>query len=214
MLSDIKIKICGLKTAAMIDAAADAGTGYFGFNFIGRSPRYVSAAQARALIAAVPAGRASVGLFFDASDDEIASVLDIAPLDIVQLHGSESPTRVAEVKARFGLPVMKALGISGADDVRRLDDFSHVADMLLVDAKAPKGAPLLGGNGVTFDWDLIAGRRWPVPWMLAGGLNADNVGAAITASGATQVDVASGVESAPGVKDAGLIAQFAAAVRA
>jgi phosphoribosylanthranilate isomerase len=133
------------------------------------------------------------------------------PIDMLQLHGSESPARVQAVKARYGLPVMKVVGVADVDDVAALEVYGKVADQLLVDAKPPRGAELPGGNGLVFDWRLIAGRRWPVPWMLAGGLTADNVAEAIAMTGARQVDVASGVESAPGVKDAGLMQAFCAA---
>jgi phosphoribosylanthranilate isomerase len=124
------------------------------------------------------------------------------------LHGQETPERVSEVRFKFGLPVMKALGIAGASDVEKIDLYASVADLLLIDAKAPKDGPLPGGNGVAFDWRLIANRRWSVPWMLAGGLTADNVAEAIALTGATQVDVSSGVESAPGVKDIARIKAF------
>jgi phosphoribosylanthranilate isomerase len=129
-------------------------------------------------------------------------------LDILQLHGHETPARVAEIKARYGLPVMKAVGVADESDLASLDDYAAVADMLLVDAKPPKNADLPGGNGLAFDWRLIAGRQWSVPWMLAGGLRPDNVGEAIKLTGAQQVDVSSGVESATGVKDAVLIQAF------
>ena len=127
---------------------------------------------------------------------------------MLQLHGAESPERVSEVKARYGLPVMKAVGVAGPEDLAALDEYVKVADQILVDAKPPKAGGLPGGNGLAFDWRLIAGRRWPVPWMLAGGLTPDNVAQAIAMTGARQVDVSSGVESAPGVKDADLIMAF------
>jgi phosphoribosylanthranilate isomerase len=133
------------------------------------------------------------------------------PIDMLQLHGSESPERVIEVKQRYGLPVMKAVGVASADDLPALEAYGKVADQLLVDAKPPKNAVLPGGNGLAFDWKLIAGRRWPVPWMLAGGLTPDNVAQAIALTGARQVDVSTGVESAPGLKDATLIEAFCAA---
>jgi phosphoribosylanthranilate isomerase len=135
------------------------------------------------------------------------------PLDMLQLHGEESPARVAEVKARHGLPVMKAVGIATEGDLGALDRHARVADQLLVDARPPPGADRPGGNAVAFDWRLIAGRRWAVPWMLAGGLTPGNVAEAIRLTGARQVDVSSGVESAPGVKDEGLIRAFVAAAR-
>ena len=136
------------------------------------------------------------------------------PIDMLQLHGHETPDRVLAVKARYGLPVMKAVGVADASDLVKLDTYLKVADQILVDAKPPKEADLPGGNGLAFDWRLIAGRRWPIPWMLAGGLSPQNVAEAIAMTGAGQVDVSSGVESAPGVKDAARIAAFVAAAQA
>jgi phosphoribosylanthranilate isomerase len=162
----------------------------------------------------VPPGVAKVALVVDADDATLDAIVGTVPLDMLQLQGAESPARVAAVKARHGLPVMKAVGVAGPDDLAALDIFAQVADQLLVDAKPPKGAVLPGGNGVPFDWTLLQGRRWPIPWMLAGGLNAGNVAQAVRLTGARQVDVASAVESAPGVKDPARIAEFLAAVRA
>ena len=135
-------------------------------------------------------------------------------MDMLQLHGRETPVRVREVKARYGLPVMKAVGVAGADDLAALDAYAEVADQILVDTKPPKDARLPGGNGLAFDWGLIAGRRWSVPWMLAGGLTPDNVAQAVQMTGAQQIDVSSGVERAPGEKDAAKIAAFCAAAAA
>ena len=132
---------------------------------------------------------------------------------MIQLHGGESPERVAEVRARYGLPVIKAIGIATSEDTKQIDVYGQVADMLLVDAKAPKDAVLPGGNGLPFDWQLVNRKFWPKPWMLAGGLTAQNVGLAVQMTGARQVDTASGVESAPGVKDAKLMAEFIQAAR-
>ena len=153
------------------------------------------------LAASVPPGVAKVALTVDADDAALDALLARVPVDMLQLHGHESPERVAEVRARYGLPVMKAVGVAGEEDLPALDDYGRVADQILVDAKPPKGADLPGGNGLAFDWRLIAGRRWPVPWMLAGGLTPENVAEAIRLTGARQVDVSSGVESMPGVKD-------------
>ena len=160
------------------------------------------------LVADVPPGVARVGLFVDPTDDLLRDTLTVAPLDIVQLHGTEMQSRVAEIKALTGLPVMKAVGIATPTDLDALWDYGLVADMLLVDAKAPEGAVLPGGNGLRFDWRLLAGRRMLKPWLLAGGLTPDNVAEAIRLTGATGVDVSSGVETAPGVKDADLIRTF------
>ena len=208
-----RVKICGLRDAAMLDAAVQAGAAYVGLVFFEKSPRNVTLAQAAALAAMVPAGVAKVALVVDADDAQLDALLAQVPVDILQLHGAETPARVTEVKARYGLPVMKAVGVAGPDDLAALDIYAQVADQLLVDAKPPKGADLPGGNGLSFDWRLIAGRRWSVPWMLAGGLTPANVAQAVALTGAGQVDVSSGVESAPGVKDAALIAAFCAALR-
>lgn len=206
----LRLKVCGLSTPEGVEAAARAGAAYVGFVFVPPSPRAVTAARARDLALATPVGVAKVGLFVDASDAEIDAVLNVVPLDMIQLHGGESPARVAEVRAR-GLPVMKAVGMAARADLDALAPYEEAADQLLIDAKAP-GAALPGGNGVPFDWGLLAGRIWGVPWMLAGGLTPGNVAEAVRVTGARQVDVSSGVESAPGVKDPRLIAAFAAAL--
>lgn len=206
-----QVKICGLTRLQDMAAVAAAGAAWAGLNFFAKSPRFVSPTQARALSLAAPVGLARVGLFVDAEDALIDAVLAEAPLDMLQLHGHEPPERVIALRARHGLPVMKVVGVAGPDDLAALTTYGRVADMLLVDAKAPKDAVLPGGNGLTFDWRLIAGRRWPVPWMLAGGLTPANVAEAIALTGAPAVDVASGVERAPGVKDADTIAAFCAA---
>ncbi|WP_170416856.1 phosphoribosylanthranilate isomerase [Ruegeria atlantica] len=208
-MTDVAVKICGLTAPDHVRAAADAGARYLGFNFFPKSPRYASPEQAAALMAPVPVGVAKVALVVNASDDLLDSITGAAPFDMLQLHGGESIQRVREVKARYGLPVMKVISVAEAQDLAAIDVFSEVADQLLIDAKAPKGAILPGGNGLAFDWRLLAGRKyWRRPWMLAGGLNPGNVTEAIRMTGAQQVDVASGVESAPGVKDAELIRSF------
>ena len=210
MNSNTRVKICGLSTADTLDAAIKAGAGYVGFVFFEKSPRNLSVEAARDLAIEVPPGIAKVSLTVDASDATLERITDAVPLDMLQLHGSETPERVAEVRAKFGLPVMKAIGIADAEDVAKIDLYAPVADQLLVDAKPPKGGELPGGNGLSFDWRLIANRRWSKPWMLAGGLTPDNVAEAIALTGAQQVDVSSGVENAPGQKDADLIARFLA----
>ncbi|WP_413718051.1 phosphoribosylanthranilate isomerase [Silicimonas sp. MF1-12-2] len=208
MSSGTRVKICGLSAPESVAAAVDCGAAYVGFVFFAKSPRNVSIEQARNLAVEVPPGVAKVGLVVDADDAFLDDILARVPLDMIQLHGSESPERVAEVRRRIGLPVMKAVGIADEDDIAKIDLYSPVADQLLIDAKPPRHAVLPGGNGLSFDWRLIANRRWSVPWMLAGGLTAENVGEAIALTGARQVDVSSGVESAPGVKDAGMICAF------
>lgn len=212
-MSDIRVKFCGLGRVDDIRAAADAGAAYVGFVFFPKSPRNIDPDAAAALAVEVPVGICKVALTVNADDAALDALLGAVPLDMLQLHGGESPERVAEVKARFGLPVMKAVGVATEADLPQLEEYGRVADQLLVDAKPAPGAELPGGNGVAFDWRLIAGRRWPVPWMLAGGLTPDNVAEAIRLTGARQVDVSSGVESAPGVKDAEKIRAFAEAAR-
>ncbi len=197
----VQVKVCGLTDPQSVTDAARLGARYVGFNFFPPSPRFLTHALARDLALLVPEGVAKVGLVVDASDDALDALISAVPLDMVQLHGSENPARVAEVKARYGLPVIKAVGVADADDLAVLDTYLTVADQILVDAKPPKGAVLPGGNGLAFDWRLIAGRRWADPWLLAGGLTPENVAEAVRLTGAQQVDVASGVESAPGVKD-------------
>ena len=211
-MAQVRIKYCGLSRAADVNAAVAAGAAYVGFVFFPKSPRAVSVETARALALGVPPGIAKVALVVDPTDDLLDAIARDVPLDMLQLHGHESPERVAELRARHGLPVMKAVGVAEEADLAALDAYVAVADQILVDAKPPKGAALPGGNGVAFDWRLIAGRRWPKPWMLAGGLTPDTVAEAVRLTGARQVDVSSGVESAPGVKDAARIDAFARAL--
>ncbi|TCO72102.1 phosphoribosylanthranilate isomerase [Rhodovulum euryhalinum] len=213
MASDIRVKICGLTDAPSVAAAVSAGAAYLGFVFFPKSPRNLDIETARALAADVPPGLAKVALTVDAEDAMLAAILERVPIDMLQLHGHETPGRVAGIRARFGLPVMKAVGVADEADLAQITDYARVADQLLVDAKPPRDAVLPGGNGLSFDWRLIANRRWPVPWMLAGGLTPDNVAEAIRLTGARQVDVSSGVETAPGAKDAALIERFIAAAR-
>ncbi len=210
----VHVKICGLRDRASVDSAAQAGARYVGFVFFPRSPRAVDVSVARCLAAETPFGVAKVALVVDADDALIDRIADEIAIDMLQLHGNESPGRVAEIRTRTGLPVMKALGVAGREDMERLGPYFEVADQVLIDAKPPEGANLPGGNGLAFDWRLVAGRRWPKPWILAGGLNPGNVAEAIRLTGAEQVDVSSGVESAPGVKDAAKIAAFVAAAQA
>ena len=212
MSTPIRAKICGLTTADSVAAAVDAGAAYVGFVFFAKSPRNVDIETARILAADVPPGICKVALVVDADDATLDAINDRVPLDMLQLHGTESVVRVAEIKARYGLPVMKAIGIRDATDLPQIDAYAAVADQLLIDAKPPKGADLPGGNGLAFDWSLLSGRRWPRPWMLAGGLTPENAMRAANLTGATQLDVSSGVERAPGIKDADKIAQFISAL--
>ncbi len=208
-MPDVSVKICGLTAPDHVRAAVDAGARYLGFNFFAKSPRYVSPQQAAALASHVPAGVAKVALVVNAPDEVLDDITQNAPFDILQLHGGESIERVQQIKDRYGLPVMKVIGVADEADLTAIDAFSDVADQLLIDAKPPKNAVMPGGNGLAFDWRLLAGRKyWRKPWMLAGGLTPDNVAEAIRMTGARQVDVASGVESAPGVKDAALMKAF------
>lgn len=209
----VNVKICGISKATDARAAIEAGARYLGFVFFEKSPRHLSLDEAKVLASEVPAGICKVALTVNADDAFLDKLVENVPLDMLQLHGRESPARVAEVKARYGLPVMKAVGVSEQSDLAQLDVYAGVADQLLVDAKPPKGGVLPGGNGLAFDWRLIAGRRWGVPWMLAGGLNPDNVAEAIAMTGAAQIDVSSGVESAVGVKDSAKIASFCGAAQ-
>ena len=213
MTPGIRVKICGLTRPEDVAACARAGATYIGLNFYPKSPRFLSFDIASELSVEAPIGLAKVGLVVNADDAFLDDLMARVPLDFIQLHGSESPDRVAEVRQRYGLPVIKALGVAGADDLPPLNIYSEVADQILVDAKPPKNAVLPGGNGVAFDWRLIAQRQWTKPWLLAGGLTPFNVAEAIALTGAKQVDVSSGVESAAGVKDAGLIRDFVSATR-
>ncbi len=213
MSADTRIKICGLSKGADIEAAVGAGAAYVGFVFFPKSPRHISFETASILAANVPAGICKVALTVNADNALLDQLVEAVPLDMLQLHGSESPDRVAEVKDRYGLPVMKAIGVADEADLPALQEYMRVADQILVDAKPPAGAALPGGNGLAFDWRLIAGRRWAVPWMLAGGLTPANVQEAIRLTGASQVDVSSGVENAPGVKDKAMIRAFCEAVK-
>ena len=206
------MKICGLSTADTLSAAVESGAAYVGFVFFPPSPRSLELSVARALALDVPPGVAKVALTVDADDAFIDSLTEAVPLDMLQLHGSETPQRARKIRERARLPVMKAIGISDADDVARIDLYEKAVDQILVDALPPKDGELPGGNGLFFDWTLIADRRWSVPWMLAGGLTHENVAEAVALTGARQVDVSSGVESAPGVKDTDLVRRFLDAV--
>lgn len=208
------VKICGLTRSEDVAAAAEAGATYVGFVFFEKSPRHLSPAVARDLAIDVPPGIAKVALVVDADDSALDALTRTVPLDMLQLHGRETLDRVAAIRARYGLPVMKAIGIADADDLDQIERYGAVADQLLIDAKPPIGADRPGGNAAAFDWSLIAGREWPVPWLLAGGLTPDNVSEAVQITGARQVDVSTGVERSPGIKDAGRIRSFITAARA
>ena len=210
----IEVKICGLKHEAAVEAAVAGGARYLGFVFHPKSPRAITAERAAALRQRVPKTVLCCGLFVDADADAIATTADRAGLDIVQLHGGETPEQARQLRHRTGRPVMKALGIASSDDLVDAGRWAGAADMVLLDAKPPRADALTGGNGRSFDWRLLEGLALPLPWMLAGGLSTGNLAEAIVRSGATRVDVSSGVESAPGVKDPALIAEFLARARA
>ena len=189
----VRVKICGLRTPADVAAVAAAGAAYAGFVFFAKSPRNLTIAAARGLALAAPEGLCKVALTVDADDATLDAILAEVPLD--------------------GLPVMKAIGVAGEADLAGLIEMSLAADQLLIDAKPAPGADLPGGNGLAFDWRLLIGRKWLRPWMLAGGLTPANVAEAVRLTGARQVDVSSGVESAPGVKDPARIAAFVEAAQ-
>ena len=207
------IKICGLTTPQALDAAILARADHAGFNFFPPSPRHLPLADAAALAARAEGRISRVGVFVDASDAVISEAVAAASLDALQLHGAETPERAAQLKAQFGLPVWKVLSVAAKSDVERAKAYAGAADLVLFDAKTPKGAALPGGMGLSFDWSLVANWKGPVAWGLAGGLAADNVAEAIRLTAAPLVDTSSGVESAPGVKDVDKIAAFCKAAR-
>ena len=210
----VRAKICGLNDPAGVRAAIDGGAAFIGLVFYPPSPRAVTPARAAELAAPVPAEVGKVGLFVDATDDEIDAVLAVTSLDMLQLHGGESPERVADLRKRTGLKVMKVIKVAGPTDLEAAPGWCDVADWLLFDARPPKNMKnaLPGGNALAFDWMLLKDREFPRPWMLAGGLDAENVGEAVRLSGARYVDTSSGVEDSPGVKNPEKIRAFLKAV--
>lgn len=210
-----KVKICGLRTPEALEAALDAGADYFGLVFYGPSPRNVDHGLAHKLAEAGRGRAKSVALLVNPDDDAVRRIVEEVNPDIIQLHGNESPERVAEIKQIAQKPILKAIKVETADDVAQAHAYDSAADVILYDAKAPDDAvdALPGGNGVPFDWMALRGVKGRGSFMLSGGLNPDNVASAIAATGATIVDVSSGVESAPGVKDTDLIRQFIAAAK-
>ena len=207
------VKICGLSTEETLDAAVEAGAERVGFVFFPRSPRHLSFDRAGTLAARVRGRAAIVALTVDADDAALAAIVETVAPDRIQLHGGETPGRVAAVRARFGRPVVKVIGVSTAADVAAAPAYADACDEIMFDAKPPKGAALPGGNGVAFDWRLLAALDLPVPFMLSGGLGPHNVGEALRVTRAPSVDVSSGVETAPGVKSSELIAAFVRAAR-
>lgn len=208
-----EVKICGLKTIEAVDAALDGGADYIGLVFFPRSPRHVDIKTALTLADRARGQAKIVALFVDPDDKVLDSIIETVQPDMIQLHGDESGPRVREIRKRFHLPVIKAIKVGTAVDAARALRYNESADLILFDAKAPAGAKLPGGNGLSFDWRALAAVKDQMKFMLSGGLTAENVAAAIAMTGAGAVDVSSGVESAPGVKDAGLIRRFLQAVK-
>ena len=209
----IAVKICGLTSAAAVDAAVGAGALYGGLVFHPDSPRFVMLDQARALADRMRGRLKIAALIADLDDAGIGEIVRIAQPDFLQLHGQESVKRTGEIRSRFGLPVIKALAVAEPSDFDTVAAYEANADMLLFDARPPKGAQRGGGHGAAFDWKILNGRAFSIPWFLAGGLTPDNVVRAVALSGAQMVDVSSGVESAPGVKDAARVTAFVDATR-
>ena len=211
-----RVKICGLSTPETVDAAVAAGADYLGFTFVSKSPRLVAFDKAGSLAARVPPSVLKVALSVDADDAAFDAMVKTIQPDILQLHGTETPERLVELKARYGITLMKAIGVAEPGDPETGDIYRDSADLLLFDAKPPKSmaGALPGGNGLVFDWSLIAGHRPDMPWMLSGGLTAENVAEAIRITGAEAVDVSSGVETAPGQKSPELIEAFIKAAKA
>lgn len=210
-----RVKICGLKTADTVSAALDAGADYLGFNFYPRSPRSLSPEDAGKLREAARGRAIAVALVVDASDEQLDEIAAAMAPDMVQLHGSETPDRARAIKSRLGVPVMKAIGVATAADAMRALDYADAADLVLFDAKPAPGdaSALPGGNGIPFDWRAIREAADRLPFILSGGLTCENVAEAIRLTGAKAVDVSSGVESAPGVKDIELIRRFIRAAK-
>jgi len=204
----IDVKICGVNDRAGLDASLRHGARMIGFNFFPKSPRFVTTGQVAALSQVVPDDVERFGVTVDADDAMLEQVIAAARLSVVQLHGHEGPDRAAAIRERFGVKVMKVIRVSEAPDLDAVAAFEPVADLIMFDAKPPKGATRPGGNAVAFDWRLLSGRRWRRPWLLSGGLDPDNLRQAVEISGARAADVASGVESAPGVKDPERIKAF------
>jgi phosphoribosylanthranilate isomerase len=207
----VKVKICGVRTPAIIEEAAKAGADFIGLVLFEKSPRYVELEEARVLAAIARGKIGTVAVLVDPDDELVNGVAERVRPDLIQLHGNETPERVAEIKAMTGLPVMKAVPVADATDMRRVSDYAGSADYILFDAKAAPDAPLAGGNGVAFDWRALSGAK--PPFALSGGLTAETVGEAIRMTGATLVDVSSGVERARGEKDAKLVVSFIAAAK-
>ena len=210
----IEVKICGLTDAAAVKAVVEGGAAMCGFVFFPASPRNLTPKEAAELTKGVPEGVIRVGLTVDADDALLAEIASIAKVDMVQLHGAETPARTNEVRERFGLPVIKVLTVQGPDDLAAAKAYQGLAARLMFDAKPPEDASRPGGNARAFDWRVLKNQTFALPWLLAGGLTAENLAEAVKTSGAVAVDVSSGVEDAPGVKNVDKIRAFLAAAAA
>ena len=204
----VAVKVCGLTDASALEAAVRGGAAFVGFVFFSASPRALTPLRAATLVAAVTAPVKRIGVIVDADNASLEHILSTVGLDMLQCHGTESPTRIVEIRARFKRPVIKAIAVAGDEDVLAARDYEDAADMLLFDSRPPPAASRPGGNAIPFPWSLLRARRCRRPWILAGGLNVDNLAAAVAQSGASTIDVSSGVESAPGRKDPTKIAAF------
>ncbi len=210
----VTVKICGLSDEAAVTAAVEGGAEMYGFVFFAGSPRHVTAERAGKLTRDIPEGVTKVGLVVDADDDALAEIVATAGIGMLQLHGAEAPERVKDIRERFGLAVMKVLPVAIAEDLAHAEDYEGIADRLMFDARPPEGAARPGGNARAFDWALLTGKTFALPWLLAGGLSVDNLAEAVKTSGAKAVDVSSGVEDAPGRKNPDKIRAFLAAAAA
>ncbi|ANK74317.1 MULTISPECIES: phosphoribosylanthranilate isomerase [Ensifer] len=208
-----QVKICGLKTAEAAERAVALGASHVGFIFFPKSPRNIEPDDAGRIADRIRGQAKIVAVTVNADNDELDEIVSALNPDILQLHGSEDAERLLTVKAMYGLPVMKALSVREASDLEKIDAYIGIADRFLFDAKPPKGSDLPGGNGVSFDWKLLDALDGSVDYMLSGGLNADNIGEAMAQTSARAIDISSGVESAPGVKDLKLMESFFNAVR-
>ena len=207
-----EVKICGITEEKALKAALDSGARYIGLVFYPKSPRFIDPEQARIISRMVPTGVRVVGLFVDPQDDWLEKVFSAVPLDMIQLHGQETPVRVSAIRSRYNLPVIKAVPIGNKEDLGKIDMYVRVADWVLCDAKAPNSTDF-GGTGQSFDWTLLKNRKFAKPWMLSGGLTAENVADALSVLQPDAVDVSSGVEISRGVKDPSKIADFIQTVK-
>ena len=209
----MKVKICGLSTPDDVSTSINAGADLVGFVFYTRSPRNITLEHASTLATLVPPSVQKVVLTVEPEDYFLDKIISAVDPDLIQLHGLENVSRVAEISEIFNLPIIKAVGIKDEQDLAKVNEYSQVADQLLIDAKPVDREALPGGNGIAFDWQIISEFNWPLPWMLAGGLNAENVATAIKLTKANQVDVSSGVEKSPGQKDHLKIRKFIQAAK-